>query len=73
MLLVCWGASCLCQETHLSTLHLTSLQLLQLTFQELQAYQLVLKFTLQWNHYIGLSLKPRTETYVSVTMMVRAS
>lgn len=51
MLLVYWGASCLCQETHLSTLHLTSLQLLQLTFQELQAYRLVLKFTLQWSHY----------------------
>jgi hypothetical protein len=32
-------------------LHLTSLQLLQLTFQELQAYRLVLKFTLQWSHY----------------------
>lgn len=51
MLLVCQGASCLCQETHLSMLHPTSQQLLQLTFQEQQAYRLVLKFTLQWSHY----------------------
>lgn len=73
MLLVCWGASCLCQETHLSTLHLTSLQLLQLTFQRATGILVSSQVHFTMESLQDLSLKPRTETYVSVTMMVWAS